>query len=100
MIDDLPDGVDTDIRERGVNLSGGERQRLALARGLYAAGDSSLLLLDEPTSSVDRSSEAKIYNDIFKTFSDACILCATHALHLQEYMMLSAKNAFPKVSQH
>src|SRR5262249_45305003 len=40
----LPSGLATDIRERGVNLSGGQKQRLALARGLIAARNSSLLL--------------------------------------------------------
>ena len=50
-------GVHSDIREKGVNLSGGERQRIALARRLFAARGSSIIILDEVTSSIDRVSE-------------------------------------------
>ena len=62
----LSDGLQTDIKEKGVNLSGGEKQRLALARGVFAARDSSLILLDEPTSSVDPVNEAEIYRNLFR----------------------------------
>ena len=78
----LPHGLDTDIRERGVNLSGGQKQRLALARGLFAARDSSILLLDEPTSSLDPVTEALVYDRIFAGFPDACIVSSVHRLHL------------------
>ncbi|MBI1364226.1 MAG: ATP-binding cassette domain-containing protein [Proteobacteria bacterium] len=79
---DLPKGVETDIREKGVNLSGGQKQRLALARGVFAAKDSSLLLLDEPTSSVDALTEAKIYENLFAAFPDMCVVSSIHRLHL------------------
>ena len=82
VIQRLPNGVHTDIRERGVNLSGGERKRLALARGLFSARDSSLLLLDEPTANIDRYHEAEIYDGIFAHFKRACIVCTTHGPHL------------------
>ena len=82
VIDPLPDGLDTDIRERGINLSGGQKQRLALARGLYAARDSSLLLLDEPTSSLDPITEAEVFTNIFAAMPDTCIVAAIHRLHL------------------
>ena len=78
----LPNGLDTDIRERGVNLSGGQKQRLALARGLFAARDSSILLLDEPTSSLDPVTEATVYDRIFTGLPDACIVSSVHRLHL------------------
>ena len=78
----LPNGLDTDIRERGVNLSGGQKQRLALARGLFAARDSSILLLDEPTSSLDPVTEAIVYDRIFAGLPDACIVSSVHRLHL------------------
>jgi ABC-type multidrug transport system fused ATPase/permease subunit len=78
----MPEGLNTDIREKGVNLSGGEKQRLALARGILAAKNSSILLLDEPTSSVDAHNELLIYEQIFRTFHDKCILSSIHRLHL------------------
>ena len=82
VLEGLPQGLDTDIRERGVNLSGGQKQRLALARGLYAAVDSSLLLLDEPTSSLDPATEAEVFNRLLAGFPNACIVASLHRLHL------------------
>lgn len=78
----LPGGLESDIREKGVNLSGGQKQRLALARGILAARDSDVILLDEPTSSVDPKTEAMIYSKMFQTFSDKAIVSAMHRLHL------------------
>ena len=78
----LPQGIDTDIRERGVNLSGGQKQRLALARGLVAAQDSSILLLDEPTSSVDLMTEGVIFDRLFAQFADKTIIASIHRWHL------------------
>ena len=54
----LPDGYATPVGERGVRLSGGERQRIALARAFLK--DAPILILDEPTSSVDARTEAEI----------------------------------------
>jgi len=78
----LPQGLLTDIRERGVNLSGGQKQRLALARGLIAARGSSLLLLDEPTSNVDLPTEGVIFDRLFAAFGDKTIIASIHRLHL------------------
>jgi ABC-type multidrug transport system fused ATPase/permease subunit len=82
VIKQLPQGLLTDIREKGVNLSGGQKQRLALARGILAARDSDVILLDEPTSSVDSKTEAMIYDKLFNTFSDKAIISSMHRLHL------------------
>lgn len=78
----LPRGLKTDIAEKGVNLSGGEKQRLALARGIFAAKTSDILLLDEPTSSVDAGNEIAIYRNLFQRFRDRCIVSSFHRLHL------------------
>ncbi|HVI46452.1 MAG TPA: ABC transporter ATP-binding protein [Chitinophaga sp.] len=78
----LPDGLASDIREKGVNLSGGQKQRLALARGILAARGSEVILLDEPTSSVDPKTEAMIYAGMFKAFSNKAIISSMHRLHL------------------
>jgi ABC-type multidrug transport system fused ATPase/permease subunit len=82
VIRQLPQGLESDIREKGVNLSGGQKQRLALARGILAARDSDLVLLDEPTSSVDPRTEALIYEGLFTVFSDKAIVSSMHRLHL------------------
>ena len=78
----LPNGLKTDIAEKGVNLSGGEKQRLALARGIFAAKQSDIILLDEPTSSVDSMNELQIHKNIFARFTDRCIVASIHRLHL------------------
>jgi ATP-binding cassette, subfamily B, bacterial len=84
VLDRLPKGLKSDIKEKGVNLSGGEKQRLALARGIFAAlqKKSKILLLDEPTSSVDPKNESEIYNNILNEFSDICVISSLHKLHL------------------
>jgi len=82
VVRQLPQGLESDIREKGVNLSGGQKQRLALARGILAARDSDLVLLDEPTSSVDPRTEALIYEGLFKAFSEKAIISSMHRLHL------------------
>ncbi len=78
----LPKKLDSYIFEKGVNLSGGEKQRLALARGLMACDDKSIVLLDEPTSSVDTKNELRIYRNIFESFKRKTIIASVHRLHL------------------
>ncbi len=78
----LADGLETNIAERGVNLSGGEKQRLALARGIFFARDSDIVLLDEPTSSLDQVTERKVYANLLKIFADKCVVSSVHKLHL------------------
>lgn len=80
----LPDGLETNIAEKGVNLSGGEKQRLALARGIFFARESSIILMDEPTSSVDTANERLIYSAVLRKFADRCLVSSIHKLHLLE----------------
>ncbi len=58
----LPEGYQTAVGERGTRLSGGERQRIALARAFLT--DAPIIILDEPTSAVDRNTEAAIVESL------------------------------------
>jgi ABC-type multidrug transport system fused ATPase/permease subunit len=58
LLEDLPDGLDTLVGERGLTLSGGQRQRVAIARALLA--EPRILILDDATSSVDATTESRI----------------------------------------
>lgn len=78
----LPSGLETNIAEKGVNLSGGEKQRLALARGVFFARQSDILLLDEPTSHVDSQNERVIYENLLSLARERCAISAIHRLHL------------------
>lgn len=82
VLTNLPKGLESNIQEKGVNLSGGQKQRLALARGILAARSSQLVLMDEPTSSVDPRTELQLYQKLFKAFSDKAVISSLHRLHL------------------
>lgn len=82
VIKKLPSGLDSNIFEKGVNLSGGEKQRLALARGLMASEDKLIVMLDEPTSSMDMKNELEIFQNIFQEFPEKTIIASVHRLHL------------------
>ncbi|CAI6287063.1 hypothetical protein BG30_09640 [Bacillus subtilis subsp. subtilis] len=85
VVERLPYGLESDVREKGVNLSGGERQRLALARGIFSIQDSSIVLLDEPTSNVDPGIEITIFKRLFEYLSDRCVVSVLHRLHLVRF---------------
>jgi ATP-binding cassette subfamily B protein len=81
----LKEGSNTMILEKGANLSGGQKQRLALARGVLAAQQSSIILLDEPTSSMDQKTELDIYLNLFNEFEGKTIVSTLHRLYLLEH---------------
>ncbi len=85
------------------------KQRLALARGLLAAKDSEIVLLDEPTSSVDSLNELKIHKEVFKAFKNKTIISSIHRLHLLDnfdyvYMFekgkIIAEGTFSQLKKH
>lgn len=74
----LPRGYSTDVGERGIQLSGGERQRISLARAFLK--DSALLILDEPTSSVDTKTEGLILEAMERLMKGRTTFMIAHRL--------------------
>ncbi len=82
LVSRLPSGLDSDLAEKGLNLSVGEKQRIGLARGLLRAGKKSIILLDEPTSSLDPKNEKEIFLGLLYHFSNRTIISSVHRLNL------------------
>lgn len=82
VVELLPNSLESVVNEKGVNLSGGQKQRLALARGLLACQDKEIVLLDEPTASLDSANELAIYRNLFQEFRDKTVVSSIHRLHL------------------
>lgn len=82
-IEKLPNGLDTQVGEKGVLLSGGQRQRLAIARALLK--DSPILILDEATSALDTESERHIQHAIENLMSNRTTLVIAHRLSTIEH---------------
>ena len=74
----LPDGLDTEVRERGSRLSAGERQLVALARA--ALVDPRVLVLDEATSNLDPGTEAEVEQALERLMSGRTVIVVTHRL--------------------
>ena len=73
-----PEGYDTQVGEQGRKLSGGQKQRVTIARAL--AGDPDVVVLDEPTSSLDVKSEAVIRDTMAELGRDAIVFVVAHRL--------------------
>lgn len=74
----LPDGIDTQVGERGTKISGGQRQRLGIARAMFTRPH--LLVLDEATSSLDAETEASISEAIHELRGSTTVVIIAHRL--------------------
>ena len=78
LVDELPDGLDTLVGERGLTLSGGQRQRVAIARALLA--EPRILILDDATSSVDATTESRIKSALAEVMEGRTTFVIAHRL--------------------
>ncbi|WP_216190823.1 ABC transporter ATP-binding protein [Polynucleobacter sp. AP-RePozz3-80-G7] len=78
FVAELPDGLETEVGERGIRLSGGQRQRIGIARALYC--DPPVLMLDEATSSLDYETESDVMQAISSLHGIKTILIIAHRL--------------------
>ncbi len=72
----LPNGIDTEVGERGVKLSGGQRQRVQIARAIYK--DAPILILDEATSSLDAKSESEVSEAVDNLIKGRMVIVIAH----------------------
>ena len=75
-VSSLPQGLDTELGERGARLSGGQKQRIGIARALY--NQQEILVLDETTSSLDSETENRIINTIKKIQKNKTVIIISH----------------------
>jgi subfamily B ATP-binding cassette protein MsbA len=78
FIEEMPEGYDTMVGERGVTLSGGQRQRIAIARAVIR--DTPILILDEPTSGLDAASEQAVFEALDRLMKDKTSIVIAHHL--------------------
>ena len=78
FIDQLPQGFDTPIGERGVKLSGGQKQRIAVARAMLK--DAPILVLDEATSALDTKAERQVQAGLDELMAGRTALIIAHRL--------------------
>lgn len=77
-IEEMPQGIETVVGERGISLSGGQKQRATIARAL--CGRRPVLLLDDALSAVDSETERGIFEGILKARGEATVLFSTHRM--------------------
>lgn len=82
FVEQLPEGLDTRVGEKGLTLSGGQRQRIALARALIRRPK--ILILDDATSAIDASTEARIVTNLRTALQEVTVLAITHRSSLAQ----------------
>ena len=100
-IENFPQGYDTQLGERGVNLSGGQRQRLSIARALLK--DAPILVLDEPTSSLDSQTEAGLLDCLGELVQGRTTFIIAHRLttvSLADEIILLDKGRLVAMGRH
>lgn len=78
MVEQLPDGLDTNLGEQGLKISGGQRQRIAIARALYF--DPDILVLDEATSALDAEVESAVMESVDALHGRKTLIIVAHRL--------------------
>ena len=78
VVEQLPQGFDTTLGERGARLSGGQRQRVAIARALYA--DPAVLVFDEATAALDNQTEREVTSAIAALHGTRTLIVIAHRL--------------------
>ncbi len=82
FVEELPEGLDTTIGDRGVRLSGGQRQRIGIARALYH--DPEILVFDEATSALDNDTEAAVMDAVNSFHGKKTMIIIAHRLNTIE----------------
>ena len=83
FLNDMPDGIETIVGDRGIKLSGGQRQRVVMARALYQ--NKKFLILDEATASLDGIAEKFIIDELKELSKSITIIMVTHNVKLCKY---------------
>ena len=95
FIKELPDGLNTEIGENGINISGGQKQRIGIARALYKSKE--ILILDEATSALDYETEKNIMRNILKNNSNITLISISHRKEsLENFDKIIDLNQFKK----